>query len=50
MEIGSERMVMGSDYPANLAVEPAKWRTTGLGEADPANCPGRTARRVFKLD
>jgi uncharacterized protein len=49
-EIGSERMVMGSDHPANLAVELAKWRATGLSESDLANCLGATARRVFKLD
>ena len=48
-EIGSERMVMGSDHPANLGVELAKWRAAGLSEADLANCLGLSARRIFKL-
>ena len=48
-EIGSERMVMGSDHPANLPVELAKWRAAGLSEGDLANCLGRTARTVFRL-
>lgn len=45
--VGSERMMMGSDHPANLAVELAKWRATGISEIDLANCLGATARRVF---
>src|SRR5688500_3342701 len=49
LDTGSERMVMGSDHPANLAVELAKWRAAGLSESDLANCMGLTARRVFKL-
>jgi uncharacterized protein len=48
--IGAGRMVMGSDHPANLAVELAKWRAAGLDEAELAQCLGGTARRVFKLD
>lgn len=47
--IGSERMLMGSDHPANLAVELAKWRATGLPEPDLANALGRTARRLFRV-
>ena len=47
--IGSERMLMGSDHPANLAVELAKWRATSLPEHDLANALGRTARRLFRL-
>ncbi len=47
--IGSERMLMGSDHPANLPVELAKWRATGLAECDLANVLGRTARRLFGL-
>jgi predicted TIM-barrel fold metal-dependent hydrolase len=47
--IGSARMLMGSDHPANLAVELAKWRATGISDDDLANCLGRTARRVFRL-
>jgi predicted TIM-barrel fold metal-dependent hydrolase len=47
--IGSERMLMGSDHPANLAVELAKWRATGLSEAELANVLGRNARRLFRL-
>ena len=48
--VGSERMVMGSDHPANLLVELAKWRATGISEADMANCMGGTARRLFHLE
>jgi predicted TIM-barrel fold metal-dependent hydrolase len=47
--IGSGRMVMGSDHPANLAVELAKWRAAGLPEADLAACIGGTAKRLFGL-
>lgn len=47
--IGSERMVMGSDHPANLAVELAKWRATGIADRDLENCLGNTARRLFRL-
>jgi predicted TIM-barrel fold metal-dependent hydrolase len=47
--IGSERMLMGSDHPPNLAVELAKWRATGIGTTDLANVLGRTARRLFRL-
>jgi hypothetical protein len=47
--IGSERMLIGSDHPANLAVELAKWRATGLGADDLANVLGRNARRLFGL-
>jgi predicted TIM-barrel fold metal-dependent hydrolase len=47
--IGSERMLMGSDHPANLAVELAKWRAAGLAGHDLANVLGRTARRLFRL-
>jgi predicted TIM-barrel fold metal-dependent hydrolase len=47
--IGSERMLWGSDHPANLAVELAKWHATGLGEDDLANVLGRNARRLFNL-
>jgi len=49
MAIGSARMVMGSDHPANLAVELAKWRATGIGEDDLAAVLGRTPRRLFGL-
>ena len=48
-EIGSERMVMGSDHPANLGVELAKWRAAGLSERDLGNCLGSSARRIFGL-
>lgn len=47
--IGSERMLMGSDHPANLTVELAKYRAAGLLDAELANCLGRTARRLFAL-
>ena len=47
--IGSDRMLMGSDHPANLPVELAKWRASGLPESDLANALGRTARRLFQL-
>jgi predicted TIM-barrel fold metal-dependent hydrolase len=47
--IGSERMMMGSDHPPNLAVELIKWRATGIGAADLANVFGKTPRRLFKL-
>ena len=47
--IGSGRMLMGSDHPPNLVVELAKWRATGLPEADLANALGGTARRLFRL-
>lgn len=47
--IGSQRMLMGSDHPANLAVELAKWRAADLPDRDLANVLGRTARRLFRL-
>jgi predicted TIM-barrel fold metal-dependent hydrolase len=49
LTIGSERMLMGSDHPANLAVELAKWQAAGLPPADLANALGGTARRLFGL-
>lgn len=49
LAIGSERMIMGSDHPANLPVELAKWRAAGLSDADLANALGKTARRLFGL-
>jgi predicted TIM-barrel fold metal-dependent hydrolase len=48
--IGSDRMLMGSDHPANLAVELAKWHATDLPESDLANALGRTARRLFHIE
>jgi predicted TIM-barrel fold metal-dependent hydrolase len=48
--IGSDRMLMGSDHPANLAVELAKWHATGLPEPDLANALAGTARRLFHLE
>ena len=47
--IGSERMVMGSDHPPNLAVELAKWRATGIAGRDLAGVSGQTPRRLFGL-
>jgi uncharacterized protein len=47
--IGSERMMMGSDHPANLAVELAKWHAAGISEAELATCFGQTPRRVFGI-
>ena len=47
--IGSDRMMMGSDHPANLAVELAKWRATGIAASDLAAVLGRTPRRLFGL-
>jgi uncharacterized protein len=47
--IGSARLMMGSDHPANLAVELAKWRATGISEADLAAVFSHTPRRLFSL-
>jgi uncharacterized protein len=49
LSIGSDRMVMGSDHPANLTVELAKWRASGLDEGDLTNIFSRTPRRLFGL-
>jgi uncharacterized protein len=49
LTIGTERMLMGSDHPANLSVELAKWHATRLSESDLANALGRTARKLFGL-
>jgi uncharacterized protein len=47
--IGSERMMMGSDHPPNLAVELAKWRATGIAEEDLRAVLSHTPRRLFGL-
>ncbi len=47
--VGSERMMMGSDHPPNLAVELAKWRATGISSVDLANVFSHTPRRLFGL-
>lgn len=47
--IGPERLMLGSDGPANLGVEIAKYRALGLDPADLGRCLGGTASLVFGL-
>ncbi len=46
---GAARLMWGSDHPANLPVELAKYRALGLGAEDLGAVLGGTAQRVFGL-
>ena len=48
--IGSERIMLGSDNPDNLPVELAKYKAAHLEPEDMENCMSKTATQVFKLD
>lgn len=47
--LGAERVMFGSDLPANVPVELTKYRSLGLSEAESSACLGTTAQRVFRL-
>jgi predicted TIM-barrel fold metal-dependent hydrolase len=47
-QIGTARILFGSDLPANVPVELVKYRSLGLSEDDLANCLGITSQRVFR--
>jgi len=47
--IGSERILFGSDQPENVPIELAKYRALELDEETLADCLWRTAQRVFNL-
>ncbi len=48
-ELGSERVLMGSDLPDNLATEIAKAKSIGLTDTEVSNYLGGLAVRIFKL-
>lgn len=48
-ELGSERVLLGSDLPDNLAPEIAKAKLIGLTDAELSNYLGGLAVRIFKL-
>jgi predicted TIM-barrel fold metal-dependent hydrolase len=48
-QIGTARILFGSDLPANVPVELAKYRSLELDEDDLANCLGKTSQRVFRI-
>ena len=48
-ELGSSRVLMGSDLPANLSVELAKARLIGLSDEESSNYLGGTAQKVFNI-
>ena len=48
-QVGTERIMFGSDLPANVPVELTKYRSLGLDADNLANCLERTARQVFRI-
>jgi uncharacterized protein len=48
-KIGSQRVMMASDGPANVPIELAIFRSIDLTERELEDCLGGTAIRVFKL-
>jgi len=48
-KLGASRVVFGSDHPANIPVELAKYRAAGLSEAQMELVLSGTARQVFGL-
>lgn len=48
-ELGSERVLMGSDLPDNLAPEIAKAKLIGLTDAELSDYLGDSTLRIFKL-
>jgi predicted TIM-barrel fold metal-dependent hydrolase len=49
-KLGTVRILFGSDLPDNVPVELTKYRSLGLDEDNLANCLGRTAQEVFRLN
>lgn len=49
-KLGTARILFGSDLPVNVPVELTKYRSLGLDEDDLANCLGRTALQIFRLN
>ena len=48
-KLGAKRVLFGSDWPANVPVELAKYRAASLSDEDLATCLGGTAARIFRL-
>lgn len=48
-KIGPERVMFGTDLPANAAVELAKYRSINLAENQLEWCLGKTAEKVFRI-
>jgi len=48
-DLGSERIVLGTDLPENTAVEIFQYKSAGLSDRDLANVLGENAIRLFKL-
>ncbi|MGQ9494510.1 MAG: hypothetical protein ACUVR2_12265, partial [Anaerolineae bacterium] len=48
-QLGVERILFGSDLPANIPVELTKYRTVHLNPEELAICLGGTAARLFHL-
>ena len=49
-KLGADRVLFGSDTPANVPVELAKYRAASLSEEELATCLGGTAARIFQLE
>lgn len=47
--LGARRVMFGSDQPANIGVELAKFQALDLPDADLERCLSGTAREVFKI-
>jgi len=48
-DLGSERILLGTDLPENTAVEIFQYRSAGLSDKDLANVLGENAIKLFKL-
>jgi len=48
-DLGSERIVLGTDLPENTAVEIFQYRSANLSDKDLANVLGENAIKLFKL-
>jgi len=48
-DLGSERIVLGTDLPENTAVEIFQYKSAGLSDRDLANVLGENAIKLFKL-
>jgi len=49
-KVGAQRIMLGSDVPANLPVELAKYRAANLSDTELENCFWKTANRMFQLN
>jgi predicted TIM-barrel fold metal-dependent hydrolase len=49
-KLGAGRILFGSDSPANVPVELAKYRAASLSAEELATCLGGTAARIFRLE